>query len=189
MARRRFLIDRIRDEDLPRLEPRPPAGTDSVFVMLVSLRDCAPYLGTWPPDLDELVAVATRLLLLPGGPLVLEDGVLTRLSPPRPEDAAFGQNRLWVSTTFRGLICYLSNLALLPDLPHQPLGRYQRAGLVRLVRRELGKFYWWRTASTFEMLDKYRTELELPMADPMLAGIPAKEDDHEEEEEEEEMAH
>ena len=184
MARRRFLIDRIRDEDLPRLEPRTPSGTYSAFVMLVSLRDCAPFMETWPPDLDELVAVATRLLLLPGGPLVLEDGVLTRLFPPRRGEAAFGQNRLWVSTTLRGLICYLSNLAPLPDLSHQPLGRYQRAGLVRLVRRELGKFYWWRTASTFEMLDKYRMELALPMADPMLAGIPAKEDDHEEE-----MAH
>ena len=50
MARRRFLIDRIPDEALPRLEPRRPSGTDSAVVMLVSLRDCAPYLGTWPPD-------------------------------------------------------------------------------------------------------------------------------------------
>ena len=184
MARRRFLIDRIRDKDLPRLEPRTPAGTNSVFVMLVSLRDCAPFMETWPPDLDELAAVATRLLLVPGGPLVLEDGVLTRFSPPWPGEAAFGHNRLWVSTGSRGLICFRNNLAPLPDLPHQPLGRSQRTGLVRRVRRELGKFYWWRTASTFEMLDEYRMDLALPMSDPMLAGIPAKEDDHEEE-----MAH
>ena len=184
MARRRFLIDRIRDKDLPRLEPRTPAGTNSVFVMLVSLRDCAPFMETWPPDLDELAAVATRLLLLPGGPLVLEDGETTRLSPPRPGEAAFGHDRLWVSTARRGLICFLNNLAPLPDLSHQPLGRSQRAGLVRRVRRELGKFYWWRTASTFEILDEYRRELALPMTDPMLAGVPAKEDDHEEE-----MAH
>ena len=184
MARRRFLIDRLRDEDLPRLEPRLTSGTDSEFVMLVSLRDCAPFMETWPPDLDELAAVATRLLLVPGGPLVLEDGVLTRFSPPWPGEAAFGHNRLWVSTGSRGLICFLSNLAPLPDLPHQPLGRSQRAGLVRRVRRELGKFYWWRTASTFEILDEYRRELALPMTDPMLAGVPAKEDDHEEE-----MAH
>ena len=184
MARRRFLIDRIRDKDLPRLEPRTPAGTNSVFVMLVSLRDCAPFMETWPPDLDELAAVATRLLLVPGGPLVLEDGVLTRFSPPWPGEAAFGHNRLWVSTGSRGLICFLSNLAPLPDLPHQPLGRSQRAGLVRRVKLELGKFYWWRTASTFEILDEYRMELALPMTDPMLAGVPAKEDDHEEE-----MAH
>ena len=184
MARRRFLIDRIRDEDLPRLKPRPTSDTDSVFVMLVSLRDCAPFMETWPPDLDELAAVTTRLLLVPGGPLVLEDGVLTRLFPPRPGEAAFGHDRLWVSTTLRGLMCYLSNLAPLPDLPHQALSRYQRAGLVRLVRRELGKFYWWRTASTFEMIDEYRMDLALPMTDPMLAGVPAKEDDHEEE-----MAH
>ena len=184
MARRRFLIDRIRDEDLPRLEPRTSSGTDSEFVMLVSLRDCAPFMETWPPDLDELAAVATRLLLVPGGPLVLADGVLTRFSPPWPGEAAFGHDRLWVSTGSRGLICFRNNLAPLPDLPHQPLGRSQRAGLVRRVRRELGKFYWWRTASTFEMLDEYRMDLALPMTDPMLAGVPAKEDDHEEE-----MAH
>ena len=72
----------------------------------------------------------------------------------------------------------------LPNMPHQPLGRSQRAGLVRRVKSELGKFYWWRTASTFEMLDEYRMDLALPMTDPMLAGVPAKEDDHEEE-----MAH
>lgn len=184
MARRRFLIDRIPDEDLPRLEPRPTSGTDSAFVMLVSLRDCAPFMETWPPVFDELVAVATRLLLLPGGPLVLEDGVLTRFFPPRPGEAAFGRDRLWVSTPRRGLIAFSSDMVWFPDLPHQPLGRYQRAGLVRLVRRELGKFYWWRTASTFGMLDNYRRELALPMTDPMLAGVPAKEDDHEEE-----MAH
>ena len=184
MARRRFLIDRIRDEDLPRLEPRPRSGTDGMFVMLVSLRDCAPFMETWPPDLDELAAVATRLLLLPGGPLVLEDGVLTRFSPPRPGEAAFGNYRLWVSTGGRGLICFLSDMVRSPYWPHQPLGRSQRTGLVRRMRRELGKFYWWRTASTFEMLDEYRMDLALPMTDPMLAGVPAKEDDHEEE-----MAH
>ena len=184
MARRRFLIDRIRDEGLPRLKPRPTSGTDSVFVMLVSLRDCAPYMGTWPPDLDELAAVATRLLLLPGGPLVLEDGVLTRLSPPWQGEAAFGHYRLWVSTGSRGLIGFSDNMVRFPGRPHQPLGRSQRAGLVRRVKSELGKFYWWRTASTFEMLDEYRMDLALPMTDPMLAGVPAKEDDHEEE-----MAH
>ena len=184
MARRRFLIDRIRDEALPRLEPRPISRPDSIFVMLVRLRDCAPYLETWPPDLDELAAVATRLLLVPGGPLVLEDGVLTRFSPPWPGEAAFGHNRLWVSTGSRGLISFSGNMVWLPNRPHQTLGRSQRAGLVRRVKRELGKFYWWRTASTFEMLDEYRMDLALPMTDPMLAGVPAKEDDHEEE-----MAH
>lgn len=182
MARRRFLIDRIPDKDLPRLQPRPLPTPE--MVKLVSLKDCAPFMETWPPDLDELAAVATRLLLLPGGPLVLEDGVLTRFSPPWPGEAAFGHYRLWVSTGSRGLICFLSNLAPLPDLPHQTLSRSQCADLVRRVRRELGKFYWWRTASAFEMLDEYRMELALPMADPMLAGVPAKEDDHEEE-----MAH
>ena len=185
MARRRFLIDRIRDEDLPRLQPRPlPYVFDKLVLLLVGLRDCAPYLETWPPDLDELAAVATRLLLLPGGPLVLEDGVLTRLFPPRPGEAAFGHDRLWVSTARRGLIGFSDNMVRFPNRPNQPLGRSQRAGLVRRVKSELGKFYWWRTASTFEMIDKYQRELALPMADPMLAGVPAKEDDHEEE-----MAH
>ena len=182
--KKKWPIDRIRNEALPRLKPRPTSGTDSVFVMLVSLRDCAPYMGTWPPDLDELAAVATRLLLLPGGPLVLEDGVLTRLSPPWQGEAAFGHYRLWVSTGSRGLIGFSDNMVRFPGRPHQPLGRSQRAGLVRRVKSELGKFYWWRTASTFEMLDEYRMDLALPMTDPMLAGVPAKEDDHEEE-----MAH
>ena len=184
MARRRFLIDRIRDEALPRLKPRPTSGTDSEFVMLVSLRDCAPFMETWPPDLDELAAVATRLLLVPGGPLVLEDGVLTRLSPPWQGEAAFGHYRLWVSMDDPGLIGFSDNMVRVPGRPHQPLGRSQRTGLVRRVKSELGKFYWWRTASTFEMIDKYQRELALPMTDPMLAGVPAKEDDHEEE-----MAH
>ena len=185
MARRRFLIDRIPDEALPRLEPRHTPSMNRAFVMLVSLRDCAPYLGTWPPDLDELAAVATRLLLVPGGPLVLSDGVLTRFLPPRPGESAFGHDRLWVSTAqCGGLVGFSCDMVWIPDLPHQPLGRYQRSSLVSRVRREFGKLYWWRTASTFEMVDRYRRELALPMADPMLAGIPAKEDDHEEE-----MAH
>ena len=183
MARRRFLIDRIPDKDLPRLQPRPIPALETV--KLVSLKDCAPFMETWPPDLDELAAVATKLLLVPGGPLVLEDGVLTRLSPPWPGEAAFGHDRLWVSTGSRGLIGFSSdNMVRFPGRPHQPLGRSQRAGLVRRVKSELGKFYWWRTASTFEMLDEYRMDLALPMTDPMLAGVPAKEDDHEEE-----MAH
>ena len=180
MTRLRFLIDRFPDEALPRLEPRPSKEYSDVVVMLVSLEDCAPFLETRPADIYELAAVATRLLLLPGGPLVLEDGVLTRFSPPWPGEAAFGHSRLWVSTGSRGLTTFSSDMVRFPDLPHQPLGRYQRAGLVRRVRRELGKFYWWRTASTFEILDEYRRELVLPMTDPMLAGVPAKEDDHEE---------
>ena len=184
MARRRFLIVRIPDKDLPRLQPQPIPALETV--KLVSLKDCAPFMETWPPDFDELAAVATRLLLLPGGPLVLEDGVLTRLFPPRPGEAAFGHDRLWVSTVRRGLIGFSYDMVWFPDLPHQSLGRYHRAGLARRVKSELGKFYWWRTASTFEMIDKYQRELALPMTDPMLAGVPAKEDDHEEEAE---MAH
>ena len=78
MARRRFLIDCVPDDALPRLQPRPlPYAIDKLVLLLVSLRDCAPFMETWPPDLDELAVVATRLLLVPGGPLVLEDGVLT----------------------------------------------------------------------------------------------------------------
>ena len=184
MARRRFLIDRIPDEALPRLQPRPSKVFSDAVFMLVSLRDCAPFMETWPPDLDELATVATRLLLLPGGPLVLEDGVLTRLSPPWQGEAAFGHYRLWVSTGSRGLIGFSDNMVRFPYRPHQPLGRSQRAGLVRRVKSELGKFYWWRTASTFEMLDEYRMDLAHPRTDAMLAGVPAKEDDHEEE-----MAH
>ena len=79
MARRRFLIDRIPDKDLPRLQARMVQTFPLGMVKLVTLHDCAPFMETWPPDFDELVSVATRLLLLPGGPLVLEDGETTRL--------------------------------------------------------------------------------------------------------------
>ena len=89
MARLRFLIDRLPDEALPRLQPRPSKEHGDVVVMLVSLEDCAPFLETRPADIYELAAVATRLLLLPGGPLVLEDGRTLRLRQLRKEETAF----------------------------------------------------------------------------------------------------
>ena len=93
-------IDGIPDDALPRLLPRPLVSTDTGvkiydpqdkdkstttgFFVLVALTDCAPFLGTWPPDLDELVAVATRLLLVAGGPQVGGDGRATPLRRPTP---------------------------------------------------------------------------------------------------------
>ena len=103
-------IDGIPDDALPRLLPRPLAFTETGtmtcdpqdrdkspttgFFVLVALTDCVPLLGTWPPDLDELVAVATRLLLVPGGPLVLYDGRTTRLRRHRSGETAFGHDRI-----------------------------------------------------------------------------------------------
>lgn len=46
MTRRSFLIDRIPDEALPRLQPRPSKEYGDAVVMLVSLEDCAPFMET-----------------------------------------------------------------------------------------------------------------------------------------------
>ena len=176
MARRRFLIDRIRDEDLPRLEPRTSSGTDSEFVMLVSLRDCAPFMETWPPDLDELAAVATRLLLLPGGPLVLADGRTTRLRRHRPGETAFGHDRVLGFDI--GLVCYTTDMAWEPHHVRQPIGPAHRVGLRRLVRREMEHYFRRRDDNALEMVDRHLKDLVYPRTDSMLAGVPAKEGDH-----------
>ena len=117
-------IDGIPDDALPRLLPRPLVFTETGtmtygpqgkgkspttgFFVMVALTDCAPLLGTWPPDLDELVAVATRLLLLPGGPLVLGDGRTTRLRRHRSGETAFGHDRILGFDI--GLVCYTTDM-------------------------------------------------------------------------------
>ena len=185
-------IDGIPDDALPRLLPRPLVSTDTGlkiydpqdkdkspttgFFVMVSLRDCAPFLGTWPPDLNELAAVATRLLLLPGGPLVLEDGRTTRLRRHRPGEPAFGQDRILGIDI--GLVCYTTDMAWAPEHAPQPIGRAHRAGLRRLVRREMGQYFRRRDDNALEMVDKHLKKLAHPRTDAMLAGVTAKEDDH-----------
>ena len=176
MARRRFLIDRIRDEDLPRLKPRPTSGTDSVFVMLVSLRDCAPFMETWPPDFDELVAVATRLLLMPGGPLVLEDGNTTRLRLPGPDKPPPAFERIWASQTFRGLFCHARDLVQQADDEPLSINRMDRARLARHVMLNLDTFFWFCRDGN-RMFDTYLPEMLHRRVDAMSAGLPAKEDE------------
>ena len=188
----KWLIDGIPDDALPRLLPRPlmytetgaisydpqdkGMSTTTGFFVLVSLRDCAPYLGTWPPDLDELVAVATRLLLVPGGPLVLEDGRTTRLRRHRKGESAFGRDRMLEFDI--GLVCYTTDMVWAPEHVPQPIGRAHRAGLRRLVRREMEGYFRRRDGNTLEMDDKHLKKLVHPRTDAMLAGIPAKEGDH-----------
>ena len=171
MARRRFLIDRIRDEDLPRLEPRPTSGTDSVFVMLVSLRDCAPFMETWPPDLDELAAVATRLLLLPGGPLVLEDGRTLRLRQLREREPTFGYAGVWVSMDDPGLVCFTSYMVRQDGDVPRCIGPDYHASMLDTVRESLQAAFTDRNA-----LGMPRVRLPglapLPRADTLLAGLP-----------------
>lgn len=185
-------IDGIPDDALPRLLPRPlvytETGTMSYdpqdkdmppttgFFVMVSLRDCAPLLGTWPPDLDELTAVATRLLLVPGGPLVLEDGRTTRLRRRRPGETAFGHDRILGFDI--GLVCYTTDMARSPEHVPQPIGRAHRAGLCRLVRREMEHYFRRRDDYALEMVDRHLKKLAHPRTDTMLAGVPAKEGDH-----------
>ena len=185
-------IDGIPDDALPRLLPRPLAFTETGtmtcdpqdkgkspttgFFVLVSLRDCAPFLGTWPPDLDELVAAATRLLLVPGGPLVLEDGRTTRLRRHRAGETAFGHDRILGFDI--GLVCYTTDMVWAPEHVPQPIGRAHRAGLRRLVRREMDPYFRWRDDNTREMFDRHLKKLAHPRTDAMLAGVSAKEGDH-----------
>ena len=187
-------IDGIPDDALPRLLPRPLAFTETGtmtcgpqdrdkgrspttgFFVMVALTNCAPLLGTRPPDLDELVAVATRLLLVPGGPLVLEDGRTTRLRRHRSGETAFGHDRILVFDI--GLVCYTTDMVWSPEHVSQPIGRAHRAGLRRLVRREMEPYFRRRDDNALEMVDRHLKTLAHPRADAMLAGVSAKEGDH-----------
>ena len=185
-------IDGIPDDALPRLLPRPLVSTDTGvkiydlqdkdkstttgFFVLVALTDCTPFLGTWPPDLDELVAVATRLLLVPGGPLVLEDGQTTRLRRPRHGEVAFGHDRILGFDI--GLTCHITDMVCAPHHVPQTISRAHRAGLRRVVRHAMEHYFWRHDDNTFEMFDKHLKDLVYPRTDAMLAGVPAKEGDH-----------
>ena len=184
-------IDGIPDDALPRLLPRPLVYTETGamsydpqdkgmspttgFFVMVSLHDCAPLLGTWPPDLDELAAVATRLLLVPGGPLVLADGRTTRLRRHRAGETAFGHDRILGFDI--GLVCHTTDMVWAPEHVPQPIGRAHRAGLRRLVRREMEHYFRRRDDNAFEMIDKHLKKLVHPRADAMLAGVSEKEGD------------
>ena len=167
--KKKWPIDRIRNEALPRLVPRLRPGAHHL-VALVSLTDCAPFLGTWPPDFDEVVAVVTRLLLVPGGPLVLEDGQTTRMRRLPRRHSAFGCTRIWMSGLY--LVCYDGDLVSEPAHVPQPISRAHRAALARTVRNTM-KWRYWASDAFVEAL------LEAPVrADLMLAGIPAREVSH-----------
>lgn len=71
-----FPIDQMPDESLPRLVAR----LRGCGIVLATLEDCAPFMSTSPLDADELCRVLTRLLIVPGGPLVAGDG--TVFAPP-----------------------------------------------------------------------------------------------------------
>ena len=175
MARRRFLIDRIPDDALPRLQPRPlPYAIDKLVLLLVSLRDCAPYLETWPPDLDELSEVATRLLLVPGGPLVLEDGKTLRLRRPGPDEPVLVHGRIRALEIARGLVCLDSDLVWLDrDVP-KCVSAAILVSLVSSVQDNLARTFFRCTGSGFRMSRACLLELA-PLrtaTDTMLAGLP-----------------
>ena len=167
--KKKWPIDRIRSERLPRLRPRAVPGA-SHLVALVSLTDCTPFLGTWPPDFDEVVAVVARLLLVPGGPLVLEDGQTTRLRRLPRRRNVVSCDRIWMSGP--SLVCYGYDLVTTPDDVPQPISRAQRAAMAGPVRHTI-KWRYWASDAYNEAL------LETPVrAELMLSGVPAREVSH-----------
>ena len=177
MERLRFLIDRLPDEALPRLQPRPSKAHGDVVVMLVSLEDCAPFLETRPADIYELAAVATRLLLLPGGPLVLEDGRTLRLRQLRKGEHAFGYDGVWASMDDPGLVCFTSYMVRQDGDVPQCVGPDYHASMLDTVRESLQAAFTDRNA-----LGMPRVLLPglppPPRPDSMLAGVPTREVRH-----------
>ena len=178
MARLRFLIDRLPDEALPRLEPRPSKEYGGVVVMLVSLDDCAPFMETRPADIYELAAVATRLLLLPGGPLVLEDGRTLRLRQLRKGEHAFGYDQIWASANDPGLVCFTDYMVFQNGDVPQCVGPDCHVSMRNTVRELLQAAF----LPDREALGMTRVLLPglapLPRPDALLAGIPAREVRH-----------
>ena len=178
MARLRFLIDRLPDEALPRLEPRPSKEHGDVVVMLVRLEDCAPFLETRPADIYELAAVATRLLLLPGGPLVLEDGRTLRLRQLRKGEPTFGYAGVWVSMDDPGLVCFTSYMVRQDGDVPQSVGPDYHETMRRSVR-ELLQAAFLPDRGALGMTRVLLPGLPPPpRPDSMLAGIPAREVHH-----------
>ena len=164
----KWLSSSTPDEGLPRLQRRPMPDLGDKIVMLVSLRDCAPYLGVWPPVLDELAAVATRLLLVPGGPLVLGDGEMTRLClPPGQWDTALGHFRIYASESHPGLVGDMAKRD--GDAPMR-LSPY-RTSLVHTVKRGRGMTFFWDFGGGVRMPRKYLSSLPRPRTDAMLTGL------------------
>ncbi len=178
MTMRRFLIDRFPDEALPRLEPRPSKEYGDGVVMLVSLEDCAPFMETRPADIYELAAVATRLLLLPGGPLVLEDGRTLRLRQLRKEETAFSYDGVWASVQDPGLVCFTSYMVRQDGDVPQCIGPEYHVSMRYNVRELLQAAF----LPDRDALGRARVLLPklapLPRPDAMLAGIPAREVRH-----------
>ena len=178
MTRQCFLIDRISDEDLPRLRPRPSKEYGDVVVMLVSLEDCAPFLETRPADIYELAAAATRLLLVPGGPLVLEDGRTLRLRQLRKGEHAFGHDQIWASANDPGLVCFTDYMVFQNgDVPRCAGPDYHET--MRRSVRELLQAAFLPDRDALGMARVLLPGLPpLPRPDAMLAGIPAREARH-----------
>ena len=180
MTRRSFLIDRIPDEAIPRLQPRPCNRKEysDVVVMLVSLEDCAPFMETRPADIYELVAVTTRLLLLPGGPLVLEDGRTLRLRQLRKGEYAFGYDQILALANDPGLVCFADYMVFQNGDVPRCIGPDYHETMRRSVRELLQAAF----LPDRDALGMARVLLPglapLPRPDAMLAGVPAKEGDH-----------
>ena len=159
-----FPIDRIPDESLPRLVARPRG----CGIALATLADCAPFMTTLPLDTDELWHVLTRLLMVPGGPLVASDGTLV---------APFLTDLLWhvaARSEDTTTLAHISLVAVFADgvgyvnLHHAE----QRVGLEAMYALfQAYRLRWWpRTRRLFEIAARHNC------VDPMRAGLQAQED-------------
>ena len=157
---RTYPIDRIPDESLPRLVARPRG----CGIVLATLADCTPFMTTLPLDTDELWRVLTRLLMVPGGPLVASDGTLV---------APFLTDLLWHVVARSEDTTTLADISLCAvfadgmgyvNLHHAE----QRVGLEAM--RALSRAYkmpWWPLARRL-----LETAARHNCVDPMLAGVP-----------------
>ena len=157
---RTFPIDQIPDESLPRLVAR----LHGCGIVLATLEDCAPFMTTLPLDPDELWRVLTRLLMVPGGPLVASDGTLV---------APFLTDLLWHVAARSEDTVTLANIRLVAvfadgmgyvNLHHaeQRVGLEAMCALSRAYRMR-----WWPHARRL-----LETAARHNCGDAMLAGAP-----------------
>ena len=157
---RTFPIDQVPDAVLPRLSPKR-LGRHGV---LVTFADCAPFLTARPFQLDELLVVLVRLLMVPGGPLVSGDGIplVPRLmSLPwsvayKPADA--------IALADIGLCCEFDTTAGTDDLDH--MRDWVNLGVTHRLMT-ISWQPWWPHAR--DLLERF---VWRNFGDTMLAGVP-----------------
>ena len=159
-----YLIDRMPDESLPRLVAR----LRGCGIVPATLADCAPFMTTLPLETDELWRVLTRLLTVPGGPLVDSD---------RTPGAPYLTDLLWrVAARSEDTVTLadVSLCAVFADgMGYVNLHRMeQRVGVEAMwALSQACRLRWWPRAT--RLLET--AAASRGCGDAMLAGVPAKE--------------